>query len=41
MLIEQIFAFGLRGLGPLALAVGLHVLLLLIVFKTKQKSLKE
>ena len=37
MLIEQIIEFELRGLGPLAV----HVLLQLVIFITKQKSLRN
>ena len=37
MLIEQITEFQLRGLGPLAV----HVLLQLVKFLTKQKSLRK
>ena len=37
MLIEQIIEFELRGLGPLVV----HVLLQLVIFVTKQKSLKK
>ena len=37
MLIEQIIEFELRGLGPLAV----HVLLQLVIFMTKQKSLRN
>ena len=37
MLIEQIIEFKLNGMGPLAV----HVLLLLVNFMTKQKSLSK
>ena len=37
MLIEQIVGFQLRGLGPLAV----HVLQQLVIFMTKQKSLRK
>ena len=37
MLIEQIIKFEVRGPGPLAI----HVLLQLVIFMTKQKSLTE
>ena len=37
MLIEQIIEFELRGPGPPAV----HVLLQLVIFMTKQKSLKD
>ena len=37
MFIEQIIEFELRGLGPLAV----HVLLQLVIFITKQKSLRN
>ena len=37
MLIEQIIKYELRGVAPLAV----HVLLRLVIFMTKQKSLKE
>ena len=37
MLIEQIIGFELRGFGPLVV----HVLLQLVIFMTKQKSLRK
>ena len=39
MAIEQIFEFEFGGLG--LVIVGLHVLLYLVIFMTKQKSVKE
>ena len=39
MLIEQIFEFELRGPEPLF--IGLHVLLQLVIFMTKQKPQRK
>ena len=39
MAVEQIFEFELGGLSPVI--VGLHVFLYLVIFMTKQKSVKE